>query len=395
MPQTSNNPERLQLVGLMSGTSMDGVDAVLLRFHGFSPRPSFELLAAVTRTYPPALRQTLLASAAGAVSSPGDLARLSLRVAKVFAAAAGDAVAKSGLELGDVDAIASHGQTIAHHPGKPTLTVQIGEAAVIAELTAVTTIYDFRSADTAAGGEGAPLVPYVHHLLCSDGQRSRAIQNIGGMGNVSFLDAGGDLSEVCGSDTGPGNVLIDECVAVLSQGRRSLDRGGRMAARGRVDERLVSRVLESPFFRRHLPASTGREDFGVALARELVGLGRRYRLDDFSIVASATMATARSISHSYRRMGRESVDEVFVCGGGANNPTLLGMIAAQLSGSRVATTAELGLDPGYLEAEAFALLGWLTIHAVAANVPAVTRASGTRVLGKIAPGKNFRGLCLA
>lgn len=395
MPQTSKNHQRLQLLGLMSGTSMDGVDAVVVRFARSSRRPSFESLAAINRAYPRGLRQALLECAQGARASAGDLARLSVRVAEVFAAAAADAVAKAGLEFAAIDAIASHGQTVAHHPGKPTLSVQLGEASVIAEITGTTTIYDFRSADTAAGGEGAPLVPYVHHLLCCHRRLSRAIQNMGGMGNVTLLAAGADVSQVCGSDTGPGNVLIDECVALLSDGRRRLDRGGRMAAAGSVDERVVSRVLEAPFFRRRLPASTGREDFGAALARELVALGRRCRLDDSSIIASVTMASARATARSYARLGHRSIDEVFVCGGGAFNPTLMAMISEQLAGARVTTTAELGLDPGYLEAQAFAVLGWLALHGVAANIPSVTRAKGPRVLGKIAPGRNFRGLLLS
>ncbi|RMF19946.1 MAG: anhydro-N-acetylmuramic acid kinase, partial [Deltaproteobacteria bacterium] len=287
-------------------------------------------------------------------------------------------------------------QTIAHRPGRRTITVQIGEPAVIAERTGLTTIADFRLADVAAGGQGAPLVPIVHHALFASTAATRAIVNVGGIANATILPAGASADRIAASDCGPGNVLIDECVAVLSGGKRRMDRGGRMAAAGCVDERLVRRVLAAPFFRRRLPASTGREDFGRPTAVRLCKEAARRGIDDRSLIASVTMATARSIARSCRKLaGAAGFSELYLCGGGACNPTLRAMLAAELAGVHVGTTDELGVDPAFLEAQAFAMLGWMALEGRAGNVPAATGAAGPRVLGKIIPGRNYRRVLLA
>lgn len=372
---------------------MDGIDASIVDVALVGGRLRLQVLASGTHAYSADLRRRVLELAGGTAATPAAVAALSQRVGRAFAAAARSVMRSAGCDSASIDAVASHGQTVCHEPGRPTLTVQLGEPAVIAEATGVTTVADFRVADTAAGGEGAPLVPYVHSLLFTHPRRERAVQNVGGMGNVTLLPAGAAGRGIRGSDTGPGNVLIDACVEQLSGGRRRYDRDGRLAARGLVDQRLVAEVLASPFFRRRLPASTGREEFGVPMARRLIRMGRRWRLDDASIVASVTMATASSVARSIARLGGHP-RELFVCGGGAYNPTLLAMLAAQLPGVSVRTTAEAGVDPGALEATAFAVLGYCTLAGLAGNVPEATGARGPRVLGKVVPGRNYRGTLL-
>ncbi len=367
---------------------MDGVDAALVEVARFRGRISCQLLGARTFPFPRSLVRRLREAASGAELAPRALAELSAATADRFSLAAIRLMESHG----PADLIASHGQTVAHHPGRRTVTVQIGEPAIIAERTGRTTVADFRLADTAAGGEGAPLVPVAHYHLFADPARTRAIVNVGGIANATLLPAGEDLGGTIASDTGPGNILIDECVALLTGGRRRCDRGGRMAASGKVDERLVEMVLGARFFRRRLPASTGREDFGEPLATELVRTGMRLGLDGPAIVASATAAAARSIARGCRRLaGDRAIDELYLCGGGAYNDTLREMLAAEMPGVRVASTADLGVEPAFLEAQAFALLGWLTVHGLPGNLPGVTGASGPRVLGKIVPGSNFAG----
>ncbi len=365
---------------------MDGVDAAVVELTRKRGRLLLRQIGFSALRYPRSLHHDLMAVASGSRSGALDIGRLSQRVGRRFGEAALEAVTEAGLDPSRVDAIASHGQTVGHQPGRPTITVQLGEAAVIAEATGVTTVSDFRQADTAAGGQGAPLAPFAHGELFSHPRAVRAVQNLGGIGNVTLLHGG----EISGTDTGPGNMLIDSCIKILSGGRRRYDKGGAMAARGSVDGRLVDLVLAHPFFRRRLPASTGREDFGEPLAAKMVRKGRKLGLSDSAILASATMATARSIARAYRRLASSPPDECFVCGGGAANPTLMSMLADELPATEVSTTAKLGVDPQAVEAVAFAVLGYCALEGRVANIPAATGAAGPRILGKITPGANFR-----
>jgi len=380
----------VKIIGLMSGTSMDGVDAALVDVSRSGARLRVRELACVRAPYPRTLRKHLLAAASGDRSTALHFAELSLRTASVFASAACKVAGRGGIEPTAVDLLASHGQTIAHRPGKPACSLQIGEAALIAERTGITTVADFRAADVAAGGEGAPLSPMAHYLLFADRRRTRAVQNLGGIGNVTWLPAGADRADVRGSDTGPANILIDACAELLSGGTRRMDRGGSIARKGSADEALVNEILRQPFFRRRLPASTGREEFGLPLARRLTKMGRRRNLSDAAILASVTRATARSVARSYKRLSKLPPDEVWVCGGGAKNRTLMEMLGKDLDGPSVATTADLGIDPDYVEAVAFAVLGYLTVVGEPGNVVGATGACGPRVLGKIVPGRNYR-----
>lgn len=378
----------------MSGSSLDGVDAALVEVGRSRGRLEMRSLGVLERGMSPRLRDDLQRACEGEALAAEDVARLSESVARSFARAATALMESTGFDPTEVDAIASHGHTLCHRPGRHTVTMQIGSPALLAELTGLTTISDFRTADTAAGGEGAPLAPFVHHALFSDPRKSRAIQNLGGIGNVTLLRAGGGSSAVRGSDTGPGNMLIDGCVSVLSGGEKRMDRGGRLAASAAPDPGLVEWVLKSPFFRRRLPASTGREDFGARAAHSLVELGHRRGLDEAGIVSSATMATAAAMVASYRKLGMASPDEIYVCGGGAKNPTLMAMIARCFPASAVDTIEKLGGDSSALEAQAFGVLGYCFLEGVPANLPAVTGASGPRVLGCVSPGANYARVAL-
>jgi anhydro-N-acetylmuramic acid kinase len=385
----------LVVVGLMSGTSLDGVDAALVRIvRRAGGRAAIKPLASLVRSWPRGLRQRLVDACEGQAVSVAEHAAISLDLARVFASAVED-VLRAARRSTPPDLVASHGHTLCHLPARNTVTVQAGDGALLAELTGTTVASDFRVADTAAGGQGAPLVPFVHHELFSHPRHDRVVQNLGGIGNATLLPAGGDAATVGGSDTGPGNMLIDGCVELLSSGRRRMDKGGRMAARGTVNRELVAQVMRAPFFRRKLPASTGREEFGRHLATGLVESGRQRGLTADDIVASATMATAVAMRRSLSRMGMPDPHELLLCGGGVLNPSLVAMIAEAFPSSQVKSVAGCGADPLMLEAQAFALLGFCLVEGRAAGLPAVTGAAGARVLGRISPGANYRGTLLA
>jgi anhydro-N-acetylmuramic acid kinase len=313
--------------------------------------------------------------------------------------------------------IASHGQTVYHQvaAGAERSTLQLGTPAVIAERTGRTVAADFRPRDIAAGGQGAPLVPYLDLLLFRHPQRARAVQNIGGMSNVTYLppgderpttndqrrsssiDASGSSSfvlrpsSVVAFDTGPGNVLIDEAVRLLTDGRLAYDQDGRIAAGGHIDQELLARWLEHPFFQQPPPRSTGRELFGSAEAHRYMAQAQARGLATPDIVATLTALTAWSIADSYRRYcGR--VDEVLLSGGGARNPTLAGMIQAALPEATVRAVDDLLLDADAKEAVAFAVAGYATLHGWPNNVPAATGATHPVVLGSLTPGANYRAL---
>ena len=321
-----------------------------------------------------------------------------------FAEAVLRVVRKSGLAIEEIDLIRSHGQTVWHEveeSGTVQSTLQIGEAAVIAERTGITTVADFRVADVAAGGQGAPLIPVFDQYFLGptvglDG--CRAVQNIGGIGNVTFLPPDGSSGEILAFDTGPGNVLIDWAAAQATDGALQFDKDGALAARGRRNDGLVERWLDHSYFQQPPPKSTGRELFSQALANRYHLEAAEAGLSDVDFAATVTELTAASIAESYRRYAPSPVAEVVVCGGGARNPVLLERLQAQVSqrcGRRVSIVryGELAGVPGdeaSKEALGFALLAWLAIRGEAGNVPACTGASGECVLGKIAPGRNFR-----
>ena len=369
-------------VGLMSGTSLDGISAAVVRFEpaergGFEP----QLLAFLTRGYSGAQRERLLRALEAGTAD--EYCRLSFDLGGWLADAAVAALAEAGIPRDEIRAIGSHGQTIWH--AAPHSTWQLGEAAVIAERLGIDVVSDFRVRDVAAGGQGAPLVPIADAMLFG-GSDWRALQNIGGIGNVTIVPPGGQIDGVRAFDTGPGVAVINGVVRTLIPDLE-YDVDGEHAARGAVIEEVVGELLQHPYFSAEPPKSTGRELFDRAYVERLIARCRAVKsgasTDD--IVATATALTARSIADAYRRFMPEPVAEVLVSGGGANNPTLLAMIARALEPLRVRRFDEVYFDGEAKEAVEFALLAHLHMNGQAGNVPRATGARGPRVLGKLTP----------
>jgi anhydro-N-acetylmuramic acid kinase len=363
-----------RVIGLSSGTSADGIDAVLVELTAAGPGVTAEILRFDTYPYPAGVRARLL----GGPSSAAEVAELDVLVGEAFASAA-----LALLDGGSADLVASHGQTIAHLPrsaGGAGATLQIGEAAVLAERLGLPVVSDFRARDVAAGGEGAPLVPLADFLLFRRPGRTRALQNIGGIANVTVV--GEVLEDVVAFDTGPGNMPLDEATRLVTGGTEAYDRGGGRAARGAIDIGVLRDLLGHPFLALRPPRSTGREAFGrdfvAPLAAHFAG-----RPDD--LLATLTRFVAESIHRSYAAhvTPRVLIDEVVVSGGGVHNATLMRHLAELFEPLPVASSAAHGIDPDAKEAVAFAVLGNETLFGRPGNVPSATGARGPRVLGKV------------
>ena len=381
----SNGAEREApsiVIGLMSGTSLDGITAAAARFTERGSRVSAELLAYVTRPYTAQQRERLARALTG--GTPAEHCRLNFDLGGWLAEAAIMVFAETGVSRRDVAASASHGQTIWHEPGHSTW--QAGEAAVIAERTGIDVISDFRVRDVAAGGQGAPLVPIADALLFADDERWRALQNVGGIGNVTVVPPGGDTRSLRAFDTGPGVGVID-AVTRLLEPALPYDVDGRLAQAGTADEGVVDELLAAPYFAAHPPKSTGRELFDAAYARDLVDRCRARRADatNADIVSTATLLTARSIADAYTRFIPEPISEVLLSGGGARNPALVEMIRRLVVPLEVLRFDERFFDGDAKEAVAFALLGWLHLRGKPGNVIGATGARGPRILGKRTP----------
>ncbi len=389
--------ERL-VVGLMSGTSADGIDAALVRCHGWGHRLEAELVNFVCVPYEPTLAERLGHSAHAGVA---EVARLNFDVGEAFAAAALALLRKSGMRPTDVHLIGSHGQTIYHEPPageRRGATLQIGEGDVIARRTGVVTISDFRTADIAAGGSGAPLIPLVDWLLFRKPGVARLMLNIGGIANVTWLVE--DLGGVRAFDTGPGNALCDEIARRATHGRQPYDADGAGAARGTVHEEAASSFLARQYFAAQPPKSTGKELFGRDAARDLAELvhgekGREWSagaetlsesdIDDLQATAAAV--TARSIRNAVRFLPpAPGLVEVIVSGGGVRNRAMMTLLAELFAPIPVMNLAEIGIDPDAKEAMGFAVLANETLSGGPGNVPAATGAKTGAVLGKISIG---------
>jgi anhydro-N-acetylmuramic acid kinase len=369
-------------LGLMSGTSLDGVSAAAVRItRDDAGALRADVLAFIGTTYTPAQRERL--SRALERGTAEDYCRLGFDLGHWFADAAIAVIGEAGVARSEIRAIGSHGQTIWHDP--PHSTWQLGEAAVIAERTGVDVVSDFRVRDVAAGGQGAPLVPIADALLFS-GPEWRALQNIGGIGNVTIVPPHGQLDGVRAFDTGPGVAVIDATVRALVPSR-TFDVDGRLAAGGSPVDAVVDEALGHPYFAAEPPKSTGRELFTAAYVAQLIERCRALRpgATDADIVATATSLTARSIADAYRRFMPEPVSEVLVSGGGAKNPALVAMLSRVLDPLPVRQFAERFFDGEAKEAVAFALLAYLHVERQAGNVPRATGARGPRVLGKLTP----------
>jgi len=354
-------------IGLMSGTSMDGVDAALVRFGD----ATLEVLATHEHAYPAALREKLAAATRRSdARSPADVERLHENVGLCFRDAAMALLKKTDVERSAVAAIGSHGQTLRHEPNAPQpYSLQVGDGTIIASGTGITTISDFRTADIELGGQGAPLAPAFHEWLFGQAGRNRVILNVGGIGNVTLLH--GDGSDTTGFDTGPANTLLD---AWIRRHRgEACDRDGAWAAEGRVDDALLARLLADPYFAAPPPKSTGFEYFNLEWL-ETFGIDA---MDPADVQATLIALSASSIADAIR--GR--ADEVLVCGGGVHNRELMRQIRCRLPGIALASTGSAGLDPDWVEAVAFAWLAMRTTHGLPGNLPAVTGASRPAVLG--------------
>ena len=369
-------------VGLMSGTSLDGISAAVARFTPEGNRFRADLLAFHVHEYAPEQRDRLKAAMQSATAR--EYCRLAVDFGGWLADAAVQVLAEAGVARAEVRAIGTHGQTLWHEPGHSTW--QLDAPAVIAERTGLAVVSDFRVRDVAAGGQGAPLVPIADALLFS-GDGWRALQNIGGIGNVTVVPPDGTLASVRAFDTGPGNVVIDAVVRRLDPSKR-YDEDGRIAASGTPIESVIDDLLSHPYFAAEPPKSTGRELFDDAYVTTLIERCRAAKRDasDADIIATATSLTARSIADAYRRFLPEPVEEVLVSGGGSKNTTLMAMLARELDGLTVRTFDERFFDAEAKEAVAFALLALLHLESRPGNVPTATGARGSRVLGALTPG---------
>ncbi|MDZ8183282.1 MAG: anhydro-N-acetylmuramic acid kinase [Nostoc sp. ChiSLP02] len=397
-----------RVIGLISGTSVDGIDAALVEISGQELDLKIELVAGQTYPYPAELREKILALCAGDAISMAELALIDDAIAFSFAQAA------QNIQHGHQGAnlIGSHGQTVYHRPvGKwgiengewgmgnknipysplPTphsllgYSLQLGRGALIAHLTGITTVSNFRAADIAIGGHGAPLVPRVDAYLLSHPQEGRCVQNIGGIGNVAYIPPryGDWLSKIRGWDTGPGNSLLDLAVQHLSAGAKTYDEDGNWAASGTPCYPLVEQWLKQDYFHLPPPKSTGRELFGVAYLEQCLKDAQAYELNAADILATLTELTAASIAHSYQTFLPEMPQRVLLCGGGSRNLFLKQRLQLLLSSIPVLTTDEVGLSADFKEAIAFAVLAYWRHLGIPGNLPTATGAPGEVLLGEI------------
>ena len=379
-----------RIVGLMSGTSVDGIDAALVELRGAQDAPEVRLLAFEDRPFPDEVRRGIFELFEPKAATSERVGRMSYILGKLYAEAVLSVIRGAELSVSDVDAVASHGQTIWHAPdevmfcGLPArCTVQIGEGAVIAQDTGLVTVSDFRVADLAAGGQGAPLVPFTEYILYRSTDATRLLQNIGGIGNMTVLPAGCAPEEVFAFDTGPGNMLIDAVVSRATGGRERFDRGGAMASRGKVNDALLEKLKAEPYYVLPLPKSTGRELFGEQYLGPVLASGLPWE----DLAATMTELTAWSIADAYERyvLPRYRADELLVGGGGSYNENLLSRLRAHFAplGVEVKTQEDVGFSSDAKEAVAFAILADRCLAGLPNSLPSVTGAKNTAVMGKI------------
>jgi anhydro-N-acetylmuramic acid kinase len=379
------------VAGVMSGTSADGIDAVLVRVRhravrGFYPR--FELLGHKHVSYPKAVRHAVLQAMNAGRASVADLSRLNFLLSELYAEAVRKAQASAGIK--ELHLVGCHGQTI-YHQGEPATylgrktacTWQLGEGAVIAGRLGVPVVSDFRPADMAVGGKGAPLVPFLDYLVFRDRRVGRIVQNIGGIANLTAIPARAEPEDVIAFDTGPGNMLLDQLMQALF--RKPFDRNGQVAARGRVLKPLLEEMLRAPYFRRRPPKTAGREEFGREYAEAWLRRRGRARLED--LLATATALTAQSITQALKTfvLPEGRYRDYIVSGGGSRNRTLMRMLADEVSqlGLRLRHSDDFGVPSQSKEAVAFALLAYQTWTIQPGNIPSATGASRPAVLGKV------------
>jgi anhydro-N-acetylmuramic acid kinase len=385
------------VVGLMSGTSVDGIDAALVEIAGHGDAAKVKLLAFDSYPFPPELRARVFRLFNPREARVDAICQLDFLLGEVFAAAVERLLRDHGIDRDDVDIVASAGQTIWHdpepvvvtdsvdwidHPIVTRSTFAIGQSAVIAERTGITTVGDLRVRDVAAGGQGAPLIAYADWVLLRDAKLGRCVQNIGGIGNVTYLPPAATAENVIAFDTGPGNMVVDALAEVATEGTLKYDKGGELGAKGNVVDSLLEAWLDDPYFRREPPKTTGREHFGVQFARRILTESQGVPIED--LIATATALTAESIARAYRDFvsPRGPIDEVIVGGGGAHNPTLMRMLRGRMNGARLLSHEDLGIDSNAKEAIALAIIANDAVAGLNTNIPGATGGRPT-VLGKI------------
>lgn len=359
------------VAGIMSGTSLDGIDVAVVEIGR-----KIQTIGFHTEPYPAKVREQILA-VSNRETHTAAISRLNFLLPQLYAKALARTPRSAEAEL-----IGCHGQTIYHEGGGRTPnTLQIGDGCVLAELTGRPVVSDFRPRDMAAGGQGAPLIPFVDYLLLAHRRLGRVALNIGGIANVTVIPAGEAAEDVTAFDTGPGNMVIDQLVTRFTEGRETFDRDGMRAAAGTPDTKLLKALLGEAYYRRKPPKSAGREQYGSEFVARLLGAG----LTPNDAIATATALTAVTIAQAVERFAapKMAVDELIVSGGGARNPQMMGLLAAYLPKTRVTTTAEFGIDVDAKEAVGFAILAHQTWRGKAGNLPSATGARRAVVLGKI------------
>lgn len=384
------------IVGLMSGTSVDGIDAALCEISGTPNDLQARIISAITFPYPEGFQARVIAASQRETGRVDELSELNFALGELFAQAALKVIETGGYTPAQVDLIGSHGQTFWHAvqaDGRVTSTFQLGEASVIAERTGITTIHNFRPRDVAAGGQGAPLTTYIDWLLLRHPTKWRAIQNIGGISNVTFLPPRADAHTApLGFDIGAGNALIDSLVTLITEGAQAYDRDASLARQGRIDEEWLADLLAHPYLSLKPPKTTGRELFSQGMARDLLATGRERGNTDATILATVTAFTAQSIADAYANFAPAPIEEVILGGGGRHNPLMVELLRDLLHPAQVMTHEAIGMDSDNKEALVFAVLAHETWHARPATLPAFTGADHPTVLGQITPAANYVAL---
>ena len=381
------------VIGLMSGTSIDGIDTAIVEVTGYGLETEVDLIAFETFPFPSSVPQRILALCQPDTGRVDDICEMNFYIGYLFAEAVKHILQKSGMRARDIDLIGSHGQTIHHLPkdantacnvSRYPSTLQIGEPAVIAHETGIPTIADFRVADMAAGGQGAPLVSYPDYLLFHDNEKTVGLLNIGGIANLTVLPANGTFDTVCAADTGPGNMCIDAVVSEITEGAEHYDKDGMRAAQGTAHQPLINEWLKYPFFQLPPPKTTGRETLGHTYAMECLAACREYKLSDNDCIATLTELTVQTIADYVARFitGQNPIDTLYVSGGGVHNQTIMGRLSELLANTAVESVDNSGISADAKEAIAFAILANETLHGNAGNLPSATGASVRKILGK-------------
>ena len=404
-----------KVIGLMSGTSIDGIDACLVEISGNGLHTRINVLAFETYPYNDTTRTAILDTCNPETGTVDKVCQLNFHLGKLFANAAKSITNKAQIAIQDIDLIGSHGQTVYHIPNQATTkktegrgqkaegreketwelphirsTLQIGEPSVIAQETGVTTVADFRPRDMAAGGQGAPLVPYVDFILFRDKEKGRALQNIGGIANVTVLPKNCGINDVVAFDTGPGNMIIDRITELVTNNTHHFDEGGKLAARGSVNDAILSSLLAHPYLSKPPPKTTGREEFGISFADNLYKEAIHSGIKDLDILATVTAFTARTIADSYKQwiLPKHQLSEIILSGGGSHNSTLIKFLKQYLEPTiQLHSIDKFGISPNTKEALAFAILANETISGNPNNIPSATGAREAVIMGKIIPGK--------